>query len=232
MAEKIRYTRRDLKGPDEFISTFGRAVAWARENRLRVGVAALAVAALAGVSIGARAYFQWEEDKSSRDLWPHLNRARELLQSPAEANPERLAALEQFLMAHVQTHPRTRAAAYARFYLGSIAFLRGAFDQGAAQFQAGIDTGKATGILEYLLRDGIGRSLEGRGDFAGAANAYRQAAAAAQGDLKAQSLLAQARCLGLAGRKTEAIALYRQILKEHPESRSRNLIEIQLAQME
>ncbi|MBP2686407.1 MAG: hypothetical protein H6Q81_1312, partial [Deltaproteobacteria bacterium] len=26
MAEKIRYTRRDLKEPDEFISTFGRAV--------------------------------------------------------------------------------------------------------------------------------------------------------------------------------------------------------------
>jgi tetratricopeptide (TPR) repeat protein len=232
MAEKIRYTRRDLKGPDEFISTFGRAVAWAKENRLRVGAAALAVVALAGIALGARAYLQWQEDKSSRDLWPHLNRARELLQTPAGADPEKLAALEQFLLAHVGMHPKTRATVYARYYLGSIQFLRGEYDRSAAQFRDGIATGKAAGIMEYLLRDGIGRSLEGKGDFAAAASAYREAAGFAQHEMKAQSLLSEARCLALAGRTAEAAALYRQILKDHPETRSRNLIEIQLAQME
>jgi len=232
MAEKIRYTRRDLKGPDEFISTFGRAVAWAKENRLRVGSAALAVVALAGIALGARAYFQWQEDKSGRDLWPHLNRARELLQAPAEADPEKLAALEQFLLAHVGMHPKTRAAVYARYYLGSIAFLRGEYDRSAAQFRDGIATGKAAGIMEYLLRDGVGRSLEAKGDFPGAASAYREAAGFAQAEMQAQALLAEARCLSLAGRKPEAVALYRQILKDHPETRSRNLIDIQLAQME
>jgi len=232
MAEKIRYTRRDLKGPDEFISSFGRAVTWAKENRLRVGTAALAVVALVGVALGARAYLQWQENKSSRDLWPHLNRARELLQTPAEADPEKLAALEQFLMAHVGMHPKTRATVYARYYLGSIAFLRGEYDRSAAQFRDAIATGKAAGIMEYLLREGIGRAMEAKGDFAGAASAYREAAGFAQADMKAQSLLGEARCLSLAGRKAEAVALYRQILKDNPESRARNLIEIQLAQME
>lgn len=33
MAEKIHYTRRDQKGPDEFISTFGRVDSWCKENR-------------------------------------------------------------------------------------------------------------------------------------------------------------------------------------------------------
>src|SRR5512134_2881515 len=232
MAEKIRYTRRDLKGPDEFISTFGRAVTWAKENRLRVGAAALAVVALVGVTLGARAYFQWEEDKSSRDLWPYLNSARDLLQAQAEADPEKLAALEMFLMSHVGTHPRTRATVYARYYLGSIAFQRGEYDRSAAQFRDGIATGKAAGVMEYLLRDGVGRALEAKGDFAGAVSAYREAAGFAQAEMKAQSLLAEARCLALAGRKPEAVALYRQILKDYPESSSRNLIDIQLAHME
>ena len=232
MAEKIRYTRRDLKGPDDFISTFGRAVAWAREHRLRVGVATVSVVALVGVAIGARAYLQWEEEKSSRELWPHLNRARELLQTPAEADPEKLASLEQLLLAHVGMHPKTRATVFARYYMGSIAFLRGEYDRSAAQFREGIATGKAAGIMEYLLRDGVGRALEAKGDFPGAASAYREAAGFAQAEMKTQSLLAEARCLALAGRKPEAVALYRQILNDHPETRSRNLIEIQLAQME
>lgn len=232
MAEKIRYTRRDLKGPDEFISTFGRAVAWAKENRLRVGAAAIAVVALVAVVLGGRAYFQWEENKSSRDLWPHLNRARELLQTPSEADPEKLKALEQFLFAHVGMHPKTRATVYAQYYLGCIAFLRGEYDRSAMQFRAGIATGKASGIVEYLLRDGVGRALEAKGDFAGAASAYREAAGFAQAEMKTQSLLGEARCLALSGKKTESAALYRQILKDNPESRSRNLIEIQLARME
>lgn len=232
MAEKIKYTRRDLKGPDEFISTFGRAVAWAKGNRLRVGAAALAVFALVAIVLGARAYFQWEENKANRDLWPHLNRARELLQAPSEADPEKLRALQQFLLAYVNMHPKTGATVYAHYYLGSISFFNGEHDRAAMHYRAGIATGKAAGIMEYLLRDGIGRSLEAKGDYAGAASAYREAAGFAQADMRAQSLVAEARCLALSGKRAEAAALYRQILKETPETTSRTLIEIQLAQME
>ena len=42
----------------------------------------------------------------------------------------------------------------------------------------------------------------------------------------------EARVLGLAGKRTEAAALYRLILKETPETPLRDLVEIQLAQTE
>jgi tetratricopeptide (TPR) repeat protein len=232
MAEKVRYTRKDLKGPDEFISTFGRTVAWAKENRTRVAAAVLGAVALVAVVLGARAYSRWEENRSSRDLWPHLNSARELLQTPAAATPEKLASLEQFLLAHVNRHPKTAATVYARHYLGAIAFLRGEYDRAVEQYRAGIATGKAVGVAEYLLRDGVARSLEAKGDYPGAAAAHREAAGFAQADMKDQSLLGEARCLALSGKKAEAAALYRKILQDHPESKARNLIEIQLAQME
>lgn len=232
MAEKTGFSRRDLKGPDEFISTFGRTVAWCKENRSKVAAGAIGVFAVVALALGTRAYLQWEENKSARDLWPTLNRAQELLQAPFAADPSQLATVEQFLQGHVSRHPNTRATVYSLYYLGSIAFFRGNPDLAIKQFRSGIATGKEAGILRYLLRQGIASSLEAKGDFAAAAAAYRDAGVVAEADMKTQSRMGEARVLGLSGKKTEAAALYRLILKETPETPLRDMVEIQLAQTE
>ena len=231
MAEKTRLTRRDLKGPDEFITTFGRAVDWCKENRTKVAAGAIGVVGIVALALGTRAYLQWDENKSSRDLWPMLNRAQALLQSSPAADPSQLAAVEQSLQEHAGRHPGTRSTVYSLYYLGSIAFSRGNYDLAITQFRAGIATGKDAGILRYLLRQAIATSLEAKGDFAAAAAAYRDAGAAADGEMKNHSRLGEARVLGLAGKKTEAAALYRLILQETPDSPLRELVEIQLAQI-
>lgn len=232
MSEKIGFSRRDLKAPDEFISTFGRTVAWCKENRTKAGVGAICLVAVVAVALGTRAYLQWEENRSSLNLWPTLNRAQEILQSPSTVDPSQLSAIEQFLRGHVERHRNTRASVYSIYYLGSIAFYRGDYDIAISHFRAGIATGKATGIMEYLLRQGIASSLEAKGDFVAAAGAYRDAEAVSGADMKTQSRLGEARVLGLAGKKAEAAALYRLILKETPETPLRDLVEIQLAQSE
>ena len=231
MAEKTRFTRRDLKGPDEFITTFGRTVSWCKENRAKVAAGAIGVVAVITLALGTRAYLQWQENKSARDLWPMLNRAQELLQAPPATDPSQMATVEQFLQGHVGRHPNTRATVYSLYYLGSIAFFRGNYDLAITQFRAGIATGKETGILRYLLRQAIASSLEAKGDFEAAAAAYRDAGAVAEADMKTQSRMGEARVLGLAGKKTEAAALYRLILKETPETPLRDLVEIRLAQI-
>jgi len=232
MAEKTRLTRRDLKGPDEFITTFGRAVDWCKENRTKVAAGAIGVVVIVALALGTRAYLQWDENKSSRDLWPMLNRAQALLQSSPAADPSQLAAVEQSLQEHAGRHPGTRSTVYSLYYLGSIAFSRGNYDLAITQFRAGIATGKDAGILRYLLRQAIATSLEAKGDFAAAAAAYRDAGAAADGEMKNHSRLGEARVLGLAGKKTEAAALYRLILEETPETSLRDLLEVELAQAE
>ncbi|MBI5341748.1 MAG: tetratricopeptide repeat protein [Deltaproteobacteria bacterium] len=231
MAEKIKYTRKDLKGPDEFLSAFGRTVEWTKENRAKVLAGVLGILLLLGGVFGAQAYFRWEENKAARELWPHLNRARELLQAPA-ADDEKLARLEQFLASHVNMHPGTKAAVYARYYLGSIAFLRGNYALSEANFRAAIQTGKAEEIMPFLLRQGLAQALEAKGDHAAAAVAYRDAAAAAGGTLKAQAQFGEARTLELAGRKQEAVALYRRILTEASDPRMKEFVELKLSQAE
>jgi tetratricopeptide (TPR) repeat protein len=232
MAEKIRYTRRDLKGPDEFISTFGRMLSWCKDNRLKVAVGALCVVAVLGVSLGTRAYFRWQENKASRDLWPYLDQARELLAGPSAADPGKLAELEQRISSQTALHPGTRAAVYGEYYLGSIAFHRGEFDKSVSRFREGVRSGKDEGILKYLLREGLGNALEAKGDYAGAVAAYRDAGAYADGELKVQSQVSEARVLALSGKRTEADELYKQILRENPKSRIRDLIDFKLSRRE
>lgn len=232
MAEKTGLSRRDLKGPDEFISTFGRTVAWCKENRTKFAAGTIGIVAVVALALGIQAYLQWKENKASRELWPTLVRSQALLQAPSSADPSQLAAVEQFLQAHVASHPGTRAAVYSLYHLGSIAFSRGNHDLAITQFRAGIATGKDAGIMKYLLREGIASALEAKGDFAAAAAAYRDAGAVADANLKTQSRMGEARVLRLAGKKTEAAALYRLILQETPETPLRDLLEIELAQAE
>jgi tetratricopeptide (TPR) repeat protein len=232
MAEKTGFSRRDLKGPDEFISTFGRTVAWCKENRSKVAAGAAGIVALVALVLGTQAYLQWKENKSARELWPTLDRAQQLLRAPAAADPSQLAAVEQFLQGHVSSHPDTRATVFSLYYLGCIAFSRGDYDLSITQFKAGVATGKDAGVMRYLLREGIASSLEAKGDFPAAAAAYRDAGAAADANLKIQSRMGEARALGLAGKKAEAAALYRLILEETPETPLRDLLEIELARVE
>src|SRR3990172_766667 len=118
MARKIKHTRKDLKGPDEFISTLGRTTLWIQENRVPVLAALTAVILAAGGVFGARAYYRWQEAKADRVLW-----------SPEVADEEKLDRLEKFLAAQVSAHPGTEAAVFAQYYLGSIAFRRGNYDR-------------------------------------------------------------------------------------------------------
>jgi tetratricopeptide (TPR) repeat protein len=161
-----------------------------------------------------------------------LNQARETLQSPTSADEEKLIRLEQFLTGNANTHTGTVAAVYAKYYLGSIAFLRGNYDLSATHFRGAILAGKQDDVMPFLLREGLGQALEAKGDFVGASEAYRDAATFAGGNLKTHAQMGQARAWNLSGRKREALGLYRQILTENPDAQTREFVEIKLAQAE
>jgi TolA-binding protein len=232
MARKIKYTRKDLKSPDEFISTLGRVTLWIKENRVTViAAAAVALLVLGGI-FGTRAYFQWQETKASRDLSPLLNQAREYLQSPAGTDSVKLAQLEQSLASQVKEHPDTRAAVFAKYYLGSIAYLQKDYDRSAAEFRSAMSSGKEQQtVMDFLLHEGLAQALEAKGDIESAEKAYAEAASIAQGELRTQAWMGQARLLAHQGRKEEAAAVFRKILAENPDTPFKDLIEIKLSHL-
>ena len=232
MTDISKLHRKDLKGPDEFITAFKSTVAWVRLNQsLVLGVIA-AVILVGAAASGTRSYFAWQEAKANKDLWPHLNRAREILQAPGKADIEKLVGIEQFLSAYVNQHPKTQAGVYAHYYLGSIAFTRRDFGLSIAQFKATIDQGKDIGVMRFLARQGLAQALEAKGDYASASTAFKDAASAATGDLKFQALLGEARVLTQLGRNGDAVAIYREIAAGNPAPSTKEFVEIKLARIQ
>lgn len=231
MAEKIKYTKRDLKGPDEFISVFSRGVTWGKENVRKIAIGAGAVVILIAAVVGTQGYFRWQERRATQDLWPHLNRAREFLQAPTAADADKVARLEQFLVAYVGMHPNANATVYARYYLGSIAGMRGNYAASASHFRAAIDQRKDKGLISFLLRTGLAQALESKGDYPGAMEAYRDAASVSTNEMREQAVEGEARMLAALGKKKDAEALYRSILTGNPESPLKNIIELRLQQL-
>ncbi len=231
MAEKIKYTRKDLKGPDEFMSTLGRAVSWAGENRPKLMLAVALVALVVGGAAGTVAYLRWQEEKATATLWPHLNRAREYLLAPTAADAEKLARLEQFLAAHVQSHPKTKAALYARYYLGSIAYARGNYEMSVRWFRAALEGAAQLPDMAYLVRTGLAQACEAKGDMGAAAAAYKEAGDAASGELRAEARMGQARALEAQGRRDDAAAIYRAVVTENPDSPQKDLAELKLSRL-
>lgn len=227
---RIKYSRKDLKEPDEFITTLGRATAWVGENRTRVAAAAAVAVIVTAAVLGTRAYSRWQERKAAGELWPHLNRAGELLRAPGQADPQKLAELEQVLHSLVERHPSTRAARFARYHLGGIAYLQGDFEESAGRFRSALSSGRESDtLMDFLVRQGYAQALEARGDASEAAEAYRDAAAHASGELRTQAWMGEARALAALGKTAEAADLYRKILAENPDSPMRQYIELQLS---
>lgn len=233
VARKIKYTRKDLKGPDEFISTLGRATLWIKENRFPVLAALTAIILVVGGVFGTQAYYRWQEAKANRDLWPQLFQAQEVLRSPGVADEEKLDRFEKFLSAQVSAHPGTEAAVFAQYYLGSIAFRRANYDRSAEYFRSAIASGKERGtLMEFLLREGLAQTFDAKGDAENAQKAYGEAAGFATGGFRTQAQMGQARALATLGRKQEASEVFRKILVENPDTPLKELIQIQLARLE
>lgn len=231
MTDNTRLTRKDLKGPDEFITAFSRSVDLFRQNQSQVLGAAAAVVLLLGAVFGVRSYFAWQEAKAARSLWPQLNVAREILQSPEAVDDAKLVGIEQFLSSYVNAHPKSEAAVYAHYYLGSIAFVRRNFDISIAQYKSALNLGKDKGVMRFLIRQGLAKSLESKGDYSSATAAYREAAAVAPGDLRFQSKMGEARVASLSGRGADAAAIYREIMAANPDPATKEFVETKIASL-
>ena len=232
MAEKIRYTRKDLKEPDEFVSWFGRIVLWSRENRPKFLAGILVAIGIFALVYGGRTYFQWRDDRAAIEIWPYLEQAREMLVAPVGAETRDPAALEKEISFLADKHKGSKTALFARYYLGGIAFKRGDYEASAEIYRETIkDIGKDR-LMAFLLYTGVGSSLEAKGDYEGAAEAYGKAVEASEFSLRMIAQFDKARALELAGKKDEAIAFYRQIREENPESVQKDLIEVKIARME
>jgi len=210
-----RFRRKDLKKPDEFLTLTGQVIRWVQAHtRLTIwggaGVAAI---------VGAIALVIEFRSARARDANADLAQAMAAMRANnfAQAATELGEARQRW----DATTPGTLAALLA----ASTSLRLGNPDDALTAIQ---QCAAAPGLSDYIRQQVAfvwGVALEQKGDWAGATEHYRDAAALT-GPYTADATLGEARAQEQAGNAEQARQLYRQYYEQFPDAADRELIKI------
>ena len=195
-----------------------------------IAIAAVAVVAVLLLGLGGWLLTSAQQQRGIAVYTEALARARqsEGPEASAEARMQAIRGLEGVLA----QYPSNAMAPQAAYELGNLRFSAHEYDKARAAYQV-IIAKAASGTLTTLARVGIGYAWEAERKFPDAVQAYQGALA----DIKPAAfyyeelLVDLARAQELAGKKDEAIATYRRILKDLPRSARADDIRNRLASL-
>ncbi len=153
---------------------------------------------------------------------------------PEPANPEtarriRAEYAETFLAVAAE-HPGTPAATLARLEAGDLRQEMGDAEAAVELWRSA--AAEAAGPLKALLLQRIAHAEEAAGRFSEAGEAYVQVGEIADYPLRYEALGDAARCFAEAGDPERAVALYRRITAESPETRLTPHVAARLRELE
>lgn len=198
--------RKELRGPDEFVSLTTRAVQYAEKHRRTVAWAAGAavLAILVAIAMASFRHTRWEQANEK------LARAMSLFTE--NKLPEAATAFEAF--ANEPSNP-AEFSQIARLYASQAALREGEFAKAAAGF--GDVGGGLASFLEQSALLNRGFALEGSGQFAEAAQSFRRAVDVG-GPYSPIAVLGEARNLERAGDTAKARAAYQKYVADFPDA--------------
>ncbi len=207
-----REERKQLRGPDEFITTATSFVEWAKANSRTVITAAIGLAA---VVIGVGAYNSYQAAQvreANADLASALDTYRGGEYAEAATALSDLAKRDGAAVAPLAAI----VAANSR--------LRAGDADAAISALAELDRDSLPPYLRQQAEIAWGNALEAKGDLAAAATKYASAASSA-GPFTGDAMVAQARVSSKNGDEAAAALLYKKVLDEFPERSDRLLLE-------
>jgi tetratricopeptide (TPR) repeat protein len=118
------------------------------------------------------------------------------------------------------------------YELANLRFASGQYAAARAAYTLALERG-ASGLVAAMARAGVARSWEAERDFGKAADAYAALVQSLdpRSFLYEDALIDQARTLELGGKKAEAIAIYKKLLKELPTAKRADDIRSRLASL-
>ena len=213
-----RFRRKDLKRPDEFVSSGRAVIVWARGNMQTLswagaGFAVLIVAVAGFFSLRAARVRQANED---------------LAQALMAFQAARYAEAAGQLAGVADRWQSTPVGQIAALYAAEAEAKANNVDAASNRLRAVVASGEPTPYLKQQALADLGSTLARKGDFAGAAEQYALAAAA-EGPYTATAILGEARCREQAGEKDKARSLYERFVQEFSQAPEIELVQAKIA---
>lgn len=216
MAYKIKIDpKKQLKEPDEFISTMERLVLFSRENvkHLLVG---FAIVFAIGVAYGVFNIKGRMDDKKAVRL--EYDASRYYFGSGREKTGQDLKKAIETYQKILSDYGRSSSAPIASYYLGNAHMEIKEYDAAINVYKVFLERYPERRDLVPLVYQRLGYAYLAKGDNQNALESFNKAAGLEFAKIRDQSLYESGRILEQMGNKDEAIKKYKEIIAGFPSS--------------
>ncbi len=169
MAAKL--SKKELKSPDAFQTTFEKVGDYVSENRTRVTI--IGIALICAVAIASGIYFYWSYYSGSA-LKLYATAQSNILKSGEnrESTDENIAIFKEL----IDKYPHSWSARLAYYHLGNIYYNRGEIDKAIHSYEKFIlQTGTDKTGIKFLALTSLGYAYEAKKDFKDALKYFEEA---------------------------------------------------------
>lgn len=211
MAAKL--SKKELKSPDAFQTTFERIGDYVSENKSRVIIFGTALACAVVIAVGI--YFYWSYYSNSA-LKLYTKVQQNIMKNGD--NKETVNENIQIFKELIEKYPHSWSGRMAYYHLGNIYYNNGEIDRAISSFQAFIDkSGTDKTGLRFLALTSLGYSYEVKKDYKEALKYFEQAQNTYHVGFEMIGLRNVARTYEAINNKQKALEYYKKALEKTTE---------------
>jgi tetratricopeptide (TPR) repeat protein len=222
MAKK-RVTRKQLlKEPDEFITSTGKLIGWARENSRSLGIGAGIFFALI---IGLSAYIYFNERRASTAQMM-FSQALTKYQTELDkkGNVEALAAVRADFDLLISKYGNLPAGKLGRVFYGHVSNSGLDYDKAIGHYQKALDDFGGESSLTNIILNGLATAHHEKGEYPQAIERYRKILEGSTIILKDVALFNLGKLYEQIGEAEKSREAYQQLSTDFPDSMYANIV--------
>lgn len=217
MAKK-KMTKKELKQPDEILTSLGKLTSFITENSAKILIVAAAVTLSISAIYGYKGYVNKRTMKENGKLWGIVSQIPENTGELSEKEQQNLVLLKSELDDFEKKVSSNSARLYAKYYIADINYRLEYYSNASSKYREILSEEGVTGELRYITNIGLGYSYEAMGKFEDAIPHFADAGGIAVGSYnRGTALYGMARCYELLGKKDMARQAYRDIIEKVPD---------------
>jgi tetratricopeptide (TPR) repeat protein len=216
MAKK-RVTRKQLlKEPDEFITTTGKLIAWAKDHSQGLIIGAVGFFILI-IGISIYGYVQQNRSDAAQLMF---SQAMTKYQTEAEkkSEGEALVAVSADFEKLIDSYGGQPAGQLGRVLYGHINLAAKVYDQAITHYEKAMVNIDADGSIANIVINGLAMAYQQKGEYPKAIEKYRKIADGTDSMLKDAALFNLGKLYELIGKSEESKKAYQQLHDDFPGS--------------